>query len=278
MVNFSWLRLVCSCILTIIPGSLYARSGVVLIDQTRALVGNVTPGDAAGFPVTISRSGNYRLSGNLVIPDSDTTAIQITADFVTLDLNGFSIVGPAVCTSRPTTCPPAGKGIGVQAGGDQAFGPRGVRVLNGSVHGMGLGIMMTGDGSFVEKVTVDGNAGGGMTVAGSVIESSATNNGSFGIIATRVRDCIVLQNVGDGIVLDGSGGVATGNTSSFNGGYGIYAPFATATGNSTFLNKYFGISANCPASIIGNTIVGGDAGSIETKGTGCVLANNSTRP
>jgi len=279
MPHFSWKRTLCSCILAAIPSGLHAVDGVVLIDQSHALSGNVTSGDTPGFPVTISQSGSYRLSGNLTVTDFNTTAIQITADFVTLDLNGFSIVGPAFCTNGPaTTCPALGKGIGVQAGGDQKFGPSGVRVLNGSVRGMDLGVLMTGDGSFVEKVTAHNNAGGGMSVAGSVIESAATHNGSFGILATTVRDCTSVQNFGDGIILDTSGGVATGNVSSFNGGYGFAVPYGTATGNTAFLNKSYGISASCPSSIVGNTIVAGEIGSIQTRGAGCVLANNATRP
>ena len=47
--------------------SLYAQDAVVLIDQTRVMAGNITPGDAPGFPATISRSGSYRLASNLVI-------------------------------------------------------------------------------------------------------------------------------------------------------------------------------------------------------------------
>src|SRR5579871_4839018 len=80
----SWRRLAWGCILTVIPSSLFAVDGVVLIDQSHALAGNITPGDAPGFPVTISQSGSYRLSGNLIVPDANTTAILITADFVTL--------------------------------------------------------------------------------------------------------------------------------------------------------------------------------------------------
>src|SRR3977135_1627429 len=101
----TWRRMVCVCALAAISSSLYAVDGVVLIDQNRALAGNVTPGDAPGFPVTISQSGSYRLSGNITVPDLNTTAIHITADYVTLDLNGFSINGPAVCTGSPTVCP-----------------------------------------------------------------------------------------------------------------------------------------------------------------------------
>lgn len=278
MSYLTWRPMVCVFIFAAISSSLYAVDGVVLIDQNRALAGYVTPDDGPGFPVTISQSGSYRLSGNLTVPDLNTTAIQITADFVTLDLNGFSIIGPAVCTGSPIKCSAPGKGIGVQAGGDQPHGPRGVRVLNGSVHGMGLmGIWMTGDGSFVSRVAVDGNAGGGMSVAGSVIESAATQNGSFGIIGVTVRDSTAVQNLGDGIIL-ATGGVATGNSSSDNGGYGLYVQAGTATGNTLFLNKSFGISALCPSSIVGNTVVASDLGSIETSREDCVLANNATRP
>jgi hypothetical protein len=240
----------------------------------------VTPGDAPGFPVTISQPGSYRLAGNLTVPDLNTTAIQITADFVTLDLNGFSIAGPFNCTAGPATiCPATGKGIGVQAGSGQPPAPRGIRVLNGSVRGMGLfGIQLAGDGSLVEKVNVDSNAGGGMTVAGTVTQNAATQNGSFGIIANIARDCFSSQNAGDGIILGvpgPNGGVA--NNSSSNGGVGIAVQLGTASANTLFLNTGDGISALCPSSIVGNTIVTNGSVSIETKGDGCALANNAAR-
>src|SRR6266567_2659981 len=97
------------------PYAAYAVDGVVLINQSSALAGNVTPGDAPGFPVTISVAGSYRLSGNLTVPDANTTAIEITADDVTIDLNGFSIIGPTVCSGGPpvTSCSPTGSGAGI---------------------------------------------------------------------------------------------------------------------------------------------------------------------
>lgn len=259
---------------------------VVQIDQSRALAGGVTPGDNPGFPVTISQPGSYRLTGNLSIPDLNTTGIQITADFVTLDLNGFGIIGPAVCgTLSATLCPPAGLGIGIQAappsGVGQSASPRGVRIRNGSVTGMGqIGILLGGDGSFVERVMADSNVGGGMSVAGAVIESVATQNGSFGIDADIVKDSIVSGNAGDGIILGvlrGIGGVATGNVSSVNGGYGIALQPGTATANTVFFNKAAGISALCPSNIVGNTIIADGPAGIETTGDGCAVANNAVR-
>src|SRR5438132_11721141 len=112
--------------------NMYAVDGIVLIDQNRALAGGVTPGDAPGFPVTISLAGSYRLSGNLTVPNATTTAIQITADNVTIDLNGFSIIGPTVCVSGPgggavISCSPTGAGTGVLA-----IQLRNVTVVNGT--------------------------------------------------------------------------------------------------------------------------------------------------
>jgi len=56
-----------------------AVDGVIPINQVRALAGNTTPGDAPGFPVTISQPGSYRLTGNLTVPDANTTAICLTS-------------------------------------------------------------------------------------------------------------------------------------------------------------------------------------------------------
>jgi hypothetical protein len=77
-----------------LSGSAFAVDGTILIDQNRALAGNVTPGDTPGFPITISQPGSYRLSGNLR-PPTDTRAIEIASNDVTFDLNGFAIIGDA---------------------------------------------------------------------------------------------------------------------------------------------------------------------------------------
>ena len=279
MRNFVLNRRVWWGILLAVPSGLYAGNGVILIDQNSGMAGNVTPGDSPGFPVTISQPGSYRLSSNLTVPDRNTTAIQITADSVTLDFGGFSIIGPINCMGSPATCPFSGTGVGVQAGADQIGGNRAIRILNGSVHGMGLmGIQMTGSGSVVERVTAYSNAGGGMAVAGKVIESAATHNGSFGIVAETVRDSTSSENAGDGMILSGGGGIASGNVSSYNGGIGISVAYGTVTGNSLFLNSYVGISAQCPSSVIANTIISSNGTNLETHGAGCVLLNNAFRP
>jgi hypothetical protein len=266
-------------LLATIVNNLHAVDGVVLIDQTHAIAGNITPGDAPGFPVTLSQPGSYRLSGNLTVPDANTTAIQINSDNVTLDMNGFSIIGPVECTSSPAICPPASQGVGIMANnGSSGPSPQGLRVFNGTVRGMGsTGIQVTGTGAVIEKVTAHSNAGGGFLVAGSVIEGVATLNGSFGIFAITVRDCIATDNHDNGIILDGSGGTAYGDIASFNGGFGIQSPNGTVTNSTIVRNTLFGITAVCPSSIVNNTVVSNGAGTINTTGAGCMLVNNATR-
>lgn len=72
--------------------------GEVVITQAKANAGNVTPNDAPGFPVTISRAGSYVLGGNLQVP-ADKVGLQVTSHNVDIDLNGFRIDGGNVATN-----------------------------------------------------------------------------------------------------------------------------------------------------------------------------------
>ena len=74
-----------------------AADGQVVITHAKALNGNVVPGDAAGYPVTLSQAGSYVLGGNLA-PGPD--AIEVTTSDVSIDLNGFKISG-----GRQQQCP-----------------------------------------------------------------------------------------------------------------------------------------------------------------------------
>jgi hypothetical protein len=269
-------RLLCISAAAALSHSLYAVDGVVLIDQRAALGGKVTTNDLAGFPVTISQSGSYRLTTNLVVPDASMTAIEITADDVTLDLNGFSIIGPNVCTPNPTRCTFSSGGIGVMAVGPAGVvSPANVRVMNGTVRGMGAhGIRMMGDGTVVERVNSVSNGGPGIVVGeGSVIDSVAKLNGSgAAIVGSRVRGCVSSHNV-FGIFIR-PGGVAIGNIASANAAGGISVSNATAMGNTANGNTGYGIDATCPGVLSGNTAFGNAGVNIRTNGL-CTMADNT---
>lgn len=264
-----------SAVFTLVQG-LPAAASVTVIDQKAALSGKVTPADSPGFPVTISQPGSYRLTGNLEVPDAAATAIQITADDVTLDLNGFSISGPNTCTPNPTRCTYSGGGIGVMAVGPPGVAsPSNVRVMNGVVRGMGShGIRMMGEGTVVEKVHSVSNGGPGIVVGeGSVIDSVAKlNQSGSAIVGLIVRGCVSANNA-FGIFIR-PGGVAIGNVAIANGAGGISLSNATATGNTALNNGSYGIDASCPGAVIGNTAYGNQAGNIRTNGA-CTLADNA---
>ena len=236
----------------VIAAPAYAVDGVVLINQAVALNGNVTPGDAPGFPVTISVPGSYRLTSNLTVPDVNTTAILVSANDVTIDLNGFAIIGPNLCAGNPASCSSSGAGVGIDA-----FGTENIKVFNGTVRGMGSHGVALFENSSVERVAAMGNGGTGISIAsiGSVTQSRGDSNGGSGIFAESVSSSEAARNHLDGIVVT-NGGSAVGNTTSNNGQRGIFAI--------------------CPSLVLSNSAAFNSTG-IETFGT-CVRANNDPAP
>ena len=93
-----------------------AVDGEKLINMAKVATGGLTPGDTAGFPVTISQPGSYKLSGNLTVPNANTNAILITSDHVTVNLNGFAILGPTDCSGGLNPCVNEGTGSGITTG------------------------------------------------------------------------------------------------------------------------------------------------------------------
>lgn len=208
-----------------------ATDGVIEINQARALAGGVTAADTPGFPVTIKTNGSYRLTSDLVVPDESTTAIQVTNDTtaVSIDLNGFAIVGPVHCTSSPTavTCTPTGGlGKGIEATG--SFGTETLYVHDGAIRGMGLnGLVGTSRIDLVERVHAENNRGIAIYLGPGalVVDSSAQDNGSTGIV------------VGDGSVVRGSSAID-------NGGYGIFVGSGTVVQSVMRGNVNYGLTVS----------------------------------
>lgn len=217
---------------SILLAALFAASSAfaqTAIDQSRALAGNVTPGDAPGFPITISQPGSYKLMSNLTVP-ANTRGIIITADNVTLDLNGFTLAGPVQCTqpagtlAQPVTC--------TQQGGDQEgiriAAPNGGAVIrNGTVRGFNGWGITTMSGEVLENlhVTQNGNAG-----------LSGMDNGRMG---TTLVNSVVDLNAGGGAYL--SNGYVERCVIASNGGVGVWGPGHLVVRN-TLVQRNFGRS------------------------------------
>ena len=205
-----------------------ARAAVVPIDQATSV--NGLPGcPHTGFPILICQSGSYRLAGNLTTTSVDIDVIDITANDVTLDLNGFSIIGPVTCQqgTYPVVCSSAG-GFGTAIQTPSLTPVDNVTVRNGNIRGMGgAGITLYGYGSIVDGLHVDSTGPGILNFSGHPFPS-------IYVLSGVVSHCAATTNAGSGF-----GGASTTvefSSSSYNGGYGFWG----LVGNLGPPNSFFG--------------------------------------
>jgi hypothetical protein len=69
-----------------------SAAGPVSITQDKAIAGGVSSGDGPGFPILITDPGSYRLDSDLY-PGTAPFGISISSPNVTLDFNGFRLMG-----------------------------------------------------------------------------------------------------------------------------------------------------------------------------------------
>ncbi len=237
-----------------------AVDGVIEINQAKALAGGVTTTDAAGFPVTLDASGSYRLTGDLTLASADTTGINVVATDVTIDMNGFGIIGPTVCTGTPvTSCTPSGNGDGISAG--SATTTANVWVHDGTIRGVGrFGMSLSGHGSRAERVRALSNGSSGIGV--NAVTSS---------LGGSVTDCTAVGNGLDGIFV-GADGFAQGNVAVGNGRNGLRANSrSTAIDNTLNRNMNEGLNVASSSGYANNVITDNNMGSANPQVSGLGL-------
>ena len=197
------------------PGPIVPTMKTLVEVEPRTPVQSLS-GSATALHV-ISEPGSYYLTGNIA-GESGKNGIEVAADDVTLDLNGYALLG----------MPESLDGVMIHAHRSN------IACLSGSVRGWGddgidAGSDGIGGGRFID-VHAYGNGGRGL-MGGSVwtiTRCTATANGSHGIqvgtVAT-VTECSVAGNGGDGITLAvrSEGGLVTNCTSKENTGFGFRA-------------------------------------------------------
>jgi parallel beta-helix repeat protein len=239
----------CAAILACFTSTALAVDGVVLIDQKGATTGNITPGDEAGFPITISHSGSYRLTGNLTVP-AHTNGIVIAANEVTIDLNGFRLTG-------------GGEAHGIT---DERVARRTIVIRNGTISNFVVGAAIELSSHQVE------------------IEQIRAFNTAFGIRIRGSKGAVLrgnnVYNNNVGLLVETQGAIVTGNTASDNNAAGIQVngAFALVTGNSVFSNNAWGLSVGCPSNLVGNMAAQNGLGDIQTWGVGCTRTSNNPAP
>lgn len=254
-----------------------------------------TPGSIDSV-YAIFQPGSYYLTGN-VMGQTGKHGIVIAADNVTLDLNGFSILGGSNTLKGVYLAQP---------------GANGVTVRNGTIRGWGdVGLDLVSSGGSictVTQVVVRNCAGAGITLGPSCLLSDCTTtfNGGIGLATgsgCTINNCVSSNNSLDGFLL-GSGTTMTGCTAYLNTGNGvqtnsgctvtactIYANtldgIRVGTGcvvsNNTFMNNGFGAGNGANIHLIssanridGNNCVGADRG-IDVDSTSNVIVRNTCR-
>lgn len=233
-------------------GTASAVDGVLEINQTCANNGGCFSGDTAGWPVTITKSGSYRLTSNLYTVSTATTAVQVSTGAVTLDLNGFEIS----CNAPGSFCLVSGsEGYGVDASSQND-----VTVRNGKITGRALFGIYAGNRARVEHISVVNVGGQGISgiVVGSesiVTDNAAAGNGGSGISTGDY--CTITNNRVQG---NGSGGIAA-------------AANSTAKDNIAAENQGFGISMAASGTIVNNTVFGNVSGGVLAQGGATLIGN-----
>ncbi len=243
-----------------------------------------TPGDANSL-FKITQSGSYYLTGNIA-GVVGKRGIEIVASGVTLDLNGFDLVG----------VPAMGAFDGV---GTRINGLSNIAILNGAVRNWGQDGINLGDfdavACRVEGIRTSGNVRNGVYAGQhSVVSKCTTTGGQIGVVArigsrlaecsataagvagiagqsgSTISNCSAILNSRIGFEV-GSGSTLSNCTASFNGdsgirvglcctvsdcsayansGAGIYAVFGcTITNCTTNVNDFSGIRADSASTI-----------------------------
>ncbi len=241
--------------------ALFAAGGLIEINQVCATQLGCFSGDTSGYPVTITGAAgsSYILTSDLVLASNGTSGINITANGISIDLNGFSIISQACLDTNDNTCTPgSGAGIGISI---QTASYHEASVKNGKVIGMGSsGVSLTGSRSRIENVTVQWNRSNGILVGPDswVNNSVAFENGGPGIRfsnGANIKNNIARGNGGSGL-RGSSYAVIENNIAVDNGNDGIAALGVASVINANTANNNDGDGIQCTADcLVTNNVV-----------------------
>lgn len=128
------------------------------------------------IPTNLTVSGSYYLTTNL-IQSIDVDAITISADDITIDLNGFALIGTN------------GVAGGITHGG---FIRKNIHISNGTIRNWRNGLMLNGGGyDHMDRLRVHSN----------------TENGIYAVDAFTITDCYIADNGFNGILAQGGQGL-----------------------------------------------------------------------
>jgi parallel beta-helix repeat protein len=253
-----------------------------------------TPGDADSL-FKITQPGSYYLTANVTGVNAKY-GIEIAVSGVTLDLNGFDLVGVPGSLDGVSVTLLNAINVSVRNGSVRSWGGSGINLLDAATSATNVadivasqnvvnGIRM-GFGGTITRCTCYNNTGAGIAgAAGTVITQCASNtNGSHGITTgsgCNISGCTVRSNVGDGINVFSSC-LVLNNDCSLNGngagdGAGIHATSADnrIEGNNC-IGADRGIDVDVAGSIIVKNTCSGNATNWDVVAGNVILVVNAT--
>ena len=228
-----------------------------------------TPGDADSL-FKITQPGSYYLTGNIT-GVTGKHGIEIAASGVTIDLNGFSLLGLSSAS--------AFDGIAVSTPNLSAITIRNGSIRNWGDDGVDLRSVFIAGTAIIDVRAAD-NVDVGIAASDNAVINgcSATNNGTgiFVSANSTIVGCAALQNTTTGIRTS-SGATISSSTSVNNGGDGFsIANGSTITGCSAFFNSGNGIVASFGSSITACSTYDNDLNGI-VAGSGCTVSGCTAR-
>lgn len=206
----------------------------------------VSPAQAAPTAITacgtISQSGSYELAQNL---SANGNCLVITAPYVTIDLEGFTIIG-------------AGTGTGILVSGGNVTG---TALRHGAVVGFLNAVNLGSTGYAVVE---------GLRVDTPLLSDVGTGISALGI----VKDNVVI-GLASGVGINATGQVTGNFVYSFGTGMSV-GPASTVIGNTVFGTQR-GLEVVCPSNVTDNTSTG-SLQNLVLGGQGCNNTNNVAPP
>lgn len=155
----------------------------------------------------IDEPGSYFLTGNIEGLVDGKTAITITSDDVSLDLNGYSLIGarPASTSDASVSTGSPGNGYGIWAEGER----KNITIHNGIISSWGeTGVQAEAvSNSIFRDLQLENNGVSGIIIGDNslVLDCQSTLNLEHGIVGddgNNVLNCSALTNGSSGIVVD----------------------------------------------------------------------------
>jgi len=211
----------------------------------------------SSLPITISAPGSYYLTDDLT-GVSGQHGITVSSAFVTIDLNGFALIGVAGSLNGIMAQVAPNEQLEIRNGVIRNWGSRGILATGSGIHAMDLRV--TGNGSdglslgaraVVRDTTAIGNGASGIAVGtgSTIIGCTATNNSSSGIVPgtfSLVSSSIGSSNAVNGFLLStasvATDCIAENSPTGFNLGTASRASRSVARGNNVGFSGGSGVS------------------------------------